>query len=123
MGVNHDHFFSFRLDFDVDGPNNSFMTDRMVPQRLTNDPMRKSIWAVKSSIAASEKDAIMDIQLDKPSMWMFVNPSVKGALNYPTGYEVMPGVNGQVVTVPRRSPTKSGRLLRTSILGHALQRK
>jgi len=46
IAVNHDHFFSFRLDFDVDGQNNSFMTQHMALKRLTNDPMRKSIWVV-----------------------------------------------------------------------------
>src|SRR5215471_4553007 len=45
VGVNHDHFFSYRLDMDVDGPANSFMADRIVQKLLAGDPMRKSIWA------------------------------------------------------------------------------
>lgn len=108
IGVNHDHFFSFRLDFDVDGQDNSFMTDRLVPQRLANDPMRKSIWVAQPSMAATEKDAILDIQLEKPSMWMFVNPSVKGPLNHPTGYEVMPGVTAKSLLSPDDPPQKVG---------------
>jgi primary-amine oxidase len=108
IGVNHDHFFSFRLDFDVDGPNNSFMTHRMVQQRLANDPMRKSIWVAQPNVAASEKDAILDIQLDKPSMWMFINPSVKGPLNHPTGYEVMPGATAKSLLSPDDPPQKVG---------------
>jgi primary-amine oxidase len=108
IGINHDHFFSFRLDFDVDGPNNSFMTDRMVLQRLANDPMRKSMWVAQPSVAASEKDAILDIQLDKPSMWMFINPSVKGPLNHPTGYEVMPGATAKSLLSPDDPPQKVG---------------
>ena len=40
--------------------------------------------------AREKRDAILDIRLDQPSMWMFMNPSVKGPLNYP-GYELMPG--------------------------------
>jgi len=79
-----------------------------VPQRLANDPMRKSIWVAQSSVAASEKDAILDIQLDKPSMWMFINPSVKGPLNYPTGYEVMPGVTAKSLLSPDDPPQKVG---------------
>ena len=108
IGVNHDHYFSFRLDFDVDGANNSFMTHRMVTRRLENDPMRKSIWVAEPGIAAREKDAILDIQLDKPSMWMFMNPSVKGALNYPTGYEVMPGATAKSLLSPDDPPQKLG---------------
>lgn len=95
LGINHDHYFSYRLDLDVDGPQNSFMLHRMVPQRVENDPMRKSIWVAQASTAQREKDAILDIQLDKPSMWMFVNPSVKGPMGYPAGYEVMAGATAK----------------------------
>jgi primary-amine oxidase len=108
IGVNHDHFFSYRLDMDVDGPGNSFMADRMVQQLLPSDPMRKSIWAVKPMIAVREKDAIMDIHLETPSMWLFVNPNVKGPLGYPTGYEVMPGATAKSLLSPDDLPQKLG---------------
>lgn len=108
IGVNHDHFFSFRLDMDVDGPANSFMAARIVQQTLPSDPMRKSIWAVKSSVATHEKDAIMDIHLDAPSMWLFINPNVKGPLGYPTGYEVMPGATAKSLLAPDDPPQKLG---------------
>jgi primary-amine oxidase len=100
LGVNHDHFFSYRLDLDVDGPANSFMLHKMVPRAIPNDPMRKSIWVAQPSIAQREKDAILDIQLDRPSMWMFMNPAVKGPLNYPTAYEVMPGATAKSLMSP-----------------------
>jgi primary-amine oxidase len=108
VGVNHDHFFSYRLDMDVDGPSNSFMADRMVQKLLASDPMRKSIWIVEHTIAAREKDAIMDIHLERPSMWMFVNPDVKGPLGYPTGYEVMPGATAKSLLSPDDPPQKLG---------------
>ena len=97
LGVNHDHFFSYRLDFDVDGAANSFMLNRLVPQRINNDPMRRSIWVNQPSVAQREKDAILDIRLDQPSMWMFTNPSVKGPLNYPVAYELMPGATAKSI--------------------------
>jgi len=108
IGVNHDHFFSYRLDMDVDGPGNSFMADRMVQQLLPSDPMRKSIWAVKPMIAAREKDAIMDIHLETPSMWLFINSNVKGPLGYPTGYEIMPGATAKSLLSPDDLPQKLG---------------
>ena len=100
IGVNHDHYFSYRLDFDVDGAANSFMLNRLVPQRVTGDPMRKSIWVNQPFIAQREKDAILDIRLDQPAMWMFMNPSVKGPLNYPVGYELMPGATAKSILSP-----------------------
>ncbi len=108
VGVNHDHFFSYRLDMDVDGPGNSFMADRMVQKLLASDPMRKSIWVVEHTIAAREQDAIMDIHLERPSMWLFINPSVKGPLGYPTGYEIMPGATAKSLLAADDPPQKLG---------------
>lgn len=108
IGVNHDHYFSYRLDLDVDGPANSFMLHKMVPKRIDNDPMRKSIWVAQPMIAKTEKDAILDIHLDKPSMWMFMNPATKGPLNYHTAYEVMPGATAKSLMSPDDPTQKIG---------------
>lgn len=108
IGVNHDHFFSFRLDMDVDGPGNSFMVARMVQETLPSDPMRKSIWAVKPTLATHEKDAVLDIQLDAPSMWLFINPNVRSPLGYPTGYEIMPGATAKSLLAPEDPAQKLG---------------
>src|ERR1700733_9548070 len=88
VAVNHDHYFSYRLDLDVDGPSNSFMVDRLVQEPLSGHS-RKVIWAAQSSIAHTEKDAILDLDLRNPSMWHFINPAQKDALGYPTGWEIM----------------------------------
>ena len=92
VAVNHDHYFSFRLDMDVDGQNNSLMIDKLLPETLTGARTRKSIWAVHSSIAKTEKDGILDLDPRRPGMWTFINPSVHGKVGYPTGYEIMPGM-------------------------------
>jgi primary-amine oxidase len=107
VGVNHDHFFSFRLDVDVDGVNNSFMAAKLVKRELKN-PARKSIWVVEPSIAKTEKDAMIDIRLEKPSMWHFINPNMKSALGYPTGYELMPGTTAASLMDPDDGPQKVG---------------
>lgn len=36
VGVDHDHYFSFRLDFDVDGTANSFVRDGLSAKRLAD---------------------------------------------------------------------------------------
>jgi primary-amine oxidase len=107
VGVNHDHFFSFRLDVDVDGRDNSFLAMRLVKRGLDN-PSRKSLWVAEPSLAKTEKDAMMDIRLDKPSMWHFINPGVKGPLGYPTGYELMPGATAASLLDADDGPQKVG---------------
>jgi primary-amine oxidase len=105
-GVNHDHFFSYRLDLDVDGPNNSLMVDRLVPKRLPPSSPRKSIWAVEMAAAATEQQGILDIHLDHPAMWRIVNPNVRGPLGYPTGYEIMPEATGISLLAPDDWPQR-----------------
>lgn len=105
-GVDHDHYFSFRLDLDVDGVNNSFMADTLVPYKIPNPIGRKYIWAMKPQMIHHEGDAKMDISLDHPTMWRFVNPSVKGSLGYPTSFEIMPGETGKSLLPPEEWPQK-----------------
>jgi len=108
VAVNHDHFFSFRLDIDVDGQKNSFMADRLEKRALPASTHRKSIWVVKPTLAKTERDAMIDINLQRPSMWMFVNPNVKGPLGYPTGYEIMPGTTAASLLDPEDGVQKAG---------------
>lgn len=91
VGVNHDHFLSFRLDLDVDGQNNSFIAHRLKQRQLPASTHRKSIWVAEPFRARTERDAMMDIHLERPAMWVFENPNVRGPLGYATGYEIMPG--------------------------------
>ncbi|HVG26340.1 MAG TPA: hypothetical protein VM865_01950 [Acidobacteriaceae bacterium] len=107
VAVNHDHYFSYRLDLDVDGQNNSFMVDRLLPETISART-RKSIWAVHSTMAKTEKDGIMDIDPRRPGMWMVINPSVHGKVGHPTGYEIMPGMTAVSNVSPEDPAQKVG---------------
>ena len=108
LGVNHDHFFCFRLDLDVDGQNNTFMAHRLVQKKLPPATHRKTVWVDEPFTARTESDAILDIHLEKPAMWMFINSSAKGPLGHPTGYEIMPGVTAASLLDPDDGPQKMG---------------
>ncbi len=107
VAVNHDHYFSYRLDLDVDGTNNSLMIDRMVPQAI-KEHTRTSIWAVESSLAKTEKDGILDIDLRKPGMWNFISNTEHSKLGHPTGYEIMPGATAVSFVSPDDPAQKVG---------------
>ncbi|MFZ0594209.1 MAG: hypothetical protein WAM39_27380 [Bryobacteraceae bacterium] len=84
------------------------MADRLIEQNLPSDAMRKSIWVVKPSIATCERDAMLDIHLERPAMWLFINPNVRGPLGYPTGYEIMPGATAKSLMSSDDLPQKLG---------------
>ncbi len=93
--VDHDHFFSFRLDLDIDGTKNSFMADKLVQYKIPSNTTtygRHVIWAAQPSMPATESQAMMDVSMTHPAMWRFVSSDKKGPLGYPTSYEIMPGL-------------------------------
>ncbi len=93
VAVNHDHFFVFRLDVDVDGSKNSFVSDELVTETIDSADGRKSVWVVESTTVANERDARMSIDSASPAQWRFINPDVEGAWGNPVGYELKPGAN------------------------------
>jgi len=93
--VDHDHYFSYRLDLDVDGTKNSLMVDKLVPFKLPETSLgRKWIWAMKPEMVATEGDAKLNVSLDHPAMWRFANEGVKNSLGQNTSFEIMPGETG-----------------------------
>jgi primary-amine oxidase len=106
-GVNHDHFFNFRLDLDVDGQNNMLMVDRLVPYKLPDSSQgRHWIWAMQPEMAKTEDDAKLDVSLERPSMWRIANANAKNALGQPTSFMIMPGVTDLSLLPPDEWPQK-----------------
>lgn len=87
LAVNHDHFFSFRLDMDVDGPENIFVYERLETMEAKQGP-RTSYWAIAPHTAQTEADAKMTLDIRKPAVWRVVNPHAENFVGYPTSYEV-----------------------------------
>jgi primary-amine oxidase len=104
VGVDHDHFFSFRLDFDVDGTANSFVRDRLSVKRLSANSLRKSLWVAEPEVPRTEQQAKLHMNMGQPEIWRVINPSVKGPLGYPVGYEIMGGENAMSLLVPEDYP-------------------
>lgn len=93
VAVDHDHFFSFRLNFQVDGASNSFVKDELVAKRLPANSLRKSLWIAEPETAKTEDQAKIRMNMGQPEIWRVINPSVKNAMGYPVGYELVPGHN------------------------------
>jgi primary-amine oxidase len=106
-GVDHDHFFSYRLDLDVDGRNNSLMVDRLVPYKLPDSaPGRHWIWAMQPEMAKTENDAKLNVSIEHPAMWRIANENAKNALGQSTSFMIMPGVTELSLLPPGEWPQK-----------------
>ncbi len=88
VGVNHSHFFSFRLDLDVDGRDNSLLVDRLRTRRLPAENPRRSIWAVETSEARTESEGKRHSTMTEPEIWRIVNPGVPGPFGGSVGYQI-----------------------------------
>ena len=82
--TNHQHVFNLRLDMDVDGQDNTFVT---LAPRVIRPPvpsLRKSAWVVDERQYDREQTA----QVDEADgvQWTVVNPNQHNRLGYPTGY-------------------------------------
>ena len=97
VAVNHDHYFSFRLDVDVDGTKNSFVADRLATETLPADHPRRSIWVKRPRIAKREEDAKLNIDLRRPALWRVVSSGAKNRVGYPTSYQLKPGGNAHTL--------------------------
>ncbi len=93
VAVNHDHFLSFRLDLDVDGPENTFLHERLRPARLDGPTPRVSAWVLDSQPLATEQTARLRIDIENPALWRVVNPGTRGPVGHPTGFQLKPGAN------------------------------
>jgi primary-amine oxidase len=91
VAVNHDHFFAFRLDLDVDGTQNSFTVDRLLSQDLPHHGHRRSIWTVHSEVAPRESDAQLHTDMAHPALWRVVSPVRRDRLGNESSYHISPG--------------------------------
>ena len=77
----HSHHFNFRLDLDIDGPNNSFVLGELAKKQVSGP--RRSVWGLEERVVTSERDAQLD---HGNTIWKVINPGRRNALGHPTGY-------------------------------------
>ena len=103
-GINHDHFFSVRLDVDVDGTDNRFVKDELYVQELPAGSKRKSIWKVRERVLERDSEAKLKIDLARPALWRVQNPERRNAVGYPTSFQLRAGANALPLVDPEDPP-------------------
>jgi primary-amine oxidase len=114
VAVNHDHYFNFRLDLDVDGPANSFNQDTYRPVMLPADSPRRSIYVVEPKIAASEKAAQLTTA-HEPSKFRVLNESQRNEVGNAVSYEVLVANHATLLLDPADWPAKRAGFLQHDI--------
>ena len=90
---NHQHFFNFRLDFDLDGVANSVYQVDVVPDKAdANNPFSNAFFA-QPTLLQSEKQARSHLKFETARSWKIVNPNAKNSLGEPVAYKFIPGDN------------------------------
>jgi len=94
VGINHDHFFSFRVDLDVDGIENRAVYDNVVTEQLSKGDTRRSIWRVEEELIPEE--GVLQKQMGSGYLRIVSNTKTN-KLGYQTGYQLYPGHNSMSV--------------------------
>ena len=90
----HQHFFTFRLDLDVDGP----LPNRVVEMNSVpvpagpGNPYGGAFQMVETDLG-TESEAQRNLDLSTSRKWIVINPAARNALGHPTGYALLPGEN------------------------------
>lgn len=91
LGPNHQHFVNVRLDFDVEGPENSVA--ELNTRALSPGPHNPygNAFVMEETVLPSELRARRDLGHGAQRMWKVFNPAVTGPRGYPVGYTIVPG--------------------------------
>lgn len=115
VAPNHQHFFSFRLDFDIDGTDNSVSELNIASLPADDANPHLNGFAMDKTTFPSELAAKRSLNAATLRHWKVYNPAVTGPLGHHPGYVLHPGEN----TGPYQHPGASARK-RAAFVDHHL---
>jgi primary-amine oxidase len=95
---NHQHFFSFQLDLDVDGPANRLHEMEVIGEAAA--PYQANGLATRETLLRTELAARRELNLATNRMWKVTSATRTNRLGQPTGYGLMPGANATALVPP-----------------------
>ena len=87
----HQHFFNFRLDFDVAGRTNRVREVETAPEPVDSQSPYGTAFAVHSTVLDREQQAVRDLAPDRGRVWIVENPHHRDSLGEMPGYVLVPG--------------------------------
>jgi primary-amine oxidase len=86
VAINHDHYFSFRLDLDIDGTQNALLRDAFVPSATEGSNNRKSLWTLQTGRYTKEGPIVPDHMTKGGETWRIANQNEKTNLKFNPSY-------------------------------------
>jgi primary-amine oxidase len=90
---NHQHFFNVRLDFDIDGAENTVQQLDVVSDPIDDSNPYENAFYVKATCLETEQQALANLNVETVRSWKIVNPNSRNAVGEPVGYKFLPGDN------------------------------
>jgi primary-amine oxidase len=112
---NHQHFFNFRIDADVDGPNNKVLEMNTANAQAKLRDTTGEWFGMQQTTLKSELNARRDLDLTTSRRWLITSSAKTNALGQPTGYALVPGENAPSFQAPNSGPRR-----RAAFLEHPL---
>jgi primary-amine oxidase len=111
LAPHHQHFFNFRLDFDVDGTDNRVLEaeTKSAPAGKDN-PLGNAILMTERPLT-HELAAQRDMNMATARKWIVVSASAKNSLGGPTGYALLPAENSVPYLLPSSPVRQKGRFV------------
>jgi primary-amine oxidase len=96
VAPHHQHFFTFRLDMDVDGA----APNRVIELNTTPAPIGKNnpyhnAFTMQETPLRTEHEAERNLNLASSRRWVVESSTAKNALGHATGYALVPESNAQ----------------------------
>jgi primary-amine oxidase len=100
VAPHHQHFFTFRLDLDVDGQANRVLEMNSVP--VPTGPQNKygGAFKMEETPLLTEQKAERTVNVPSSRKWIVENPGARNGLGHPTGFALLPGENAPPFAQP-----------------------
>ena len=86
----HQHLFCFRLDFDLDGQQNSLYEVNTTAQPISEDNPDGTVFRAEETLLRRESDAKRDTNSQTARYWKIVNSQRKNRLDKSVAYRLVP---------------------------------
>jgi primary-amine oxidase len=92
-GPNHQHYFNVRLDWMLDGKENSVVEINCEALPWGPENPRGNAWVAREMLLTTESEAQRTIEPRTARYWKIINPNRVNGVGAPVAYKLVPGAN------------------------------